>query len=40
MKGIEQLFKRLDYNNSGTINYSEFLTATVDKKIALTKANL
>lgn len=30
----------MDFNNNGTINYSEFLAATVDKKIALTRANL
>jgi calcium-dependent protein kinase len=40
MKQIDQLFKRMDYNNTGTINYSEFLAATVDKKKALTNANL
>jgi len=37
---IDQIFKRLDFNKDGTINYSEFLTATVDKKRTLTTANL
>lgn len=37
---IDALFKRLDFNKNGTINYSEFLAATVDKKLALTKQNL
>lgn len=37
---IEQLFQQLDFNKSGWINYSEFLAATVDKKTALTNANL
>ena len=37
---IEQLFKRIDVLGRGSINYSEFLAATVDKKIALTNANL
>jgi calcium-dependent protein kinase len=37
---VAQIFKKLDFNNTGMINYSEFLAATVDKKIALTNANL
>ena len=37
---VESLFKKLDIKNTGMINYSEFLAATVDKKIALTRANL
>lgn len=37
---IEKIFKRFDFNKSGKINYSDFLAATVDKKQALTKANL
>jgi len=37
---IDKLFERLDFNKNGTINYSEFLAATVDKKVALTKQNL
>jgi calcium-dependent protein kinase len=37
---VEALFQKLDIKNTGIINYSEFLAATVDKKIALTRANL
>ena len=37
---IDLIFKKMDFNKCGRINYSEFLAATVDKKIALTKANL
>lgn len=37
---IDMIFNKLDFNNSGKINYSEFMAATVDKKIALTNANL
>lgn len=37
---INQIFEKLDFNNTGMINYSEFLAATVDKKKALTKSNL
>lgn len=37
---IDQLFQQLDFNNTGQINYSEFLAATVDKKTALKNANL
>ena len=37
---VESLFKKLDIKNTGMINYSEFLAATVDKRIALTRANL
>ena len=39
-KYIDQLFSRFDINKKGEINYSEFLAATIDKKSALTKANL
>lgn len=34
---IEEIFSRF---KDGEINYSEFLAATVDKKVALNKANL
>lgn len=37
---IDQLFQKLDFCNTGKINYSDFLAATVDKKQALTNANL
>jgi Ca2+-binding EF-hand superfamily protein len=29
---LENIFKSIDFHHSGTINYSEFLAATVDKK--------
>ena len=34
------IFANLDFNNNGSLNYSEFLAATVDKKKAITKDNL
>ena len=37
---LHSLFSRLDFNNNGSLNYSEFLAATVDKKMAITKDNL
>jgi calcium-dependent protein kinase len=40
ISALEKLIKKLDFNHNGLINYSEFLAATVDKKIALRNANL
>ncbi|CDW72438.1 protein kinase domain containing protein [Stylonychia lemnae] len=37
---LEEIFKRLDHDQDGQINYSEFLAATVDRKKALTMQNL
>jgi Ca2+-binding EF-hand superfamily protein len=37
---IDLVFSKLDFNNIGQINYSEFLAAAVDKQRALTEANL
>lgn len=37
---VEKLFQKLDSNNLGSINYSDFLAGAVDKQIALTNANL
>ena len=37
---LENIFKSIDFHHSGTINYSEFLAATVDKKKTLTMQNL
>ena len=33
---LDNIFKSIDMNHDGEINYSEFLAATVDKKKALT----
>ena len=32
---LEDIFKAVDFHKQGTINYSEFLAATVDKKKTL-----
>lgn len=37
---LENIFRTIDFHKEGTINYSEFLAATVDKKKALTMQNL
>jgi len=37
---VEKIFRSLDTNGDGLINYSEFLAATVDRKKALTMQNL
>jgi calcium-dependent protein kinase len=37
---LEDIFKTIDFHKEGTINYSEFLAATVDKKKTLTMQNL
>ncbi len=37
---VERIFRSLDGNGDGLINYSEFLAATVDRKKALTMQNL
>ena len=37
---VDRIFRTLDTNGDGLINYSEFLAATVDKKKALTMQNL
>lgn len=33
---LDNIFRNIDLNHDGEINYSEFLAATVDKKKALT----
>jgi len=37
---IEQIFKTIDTDNSGVINYTEFLAASIDKKIYLQEDKL
>lgn len=37
---LDDIFKMIDFDKDGMINYSEFLAATVDKKKALTMQNL
>ena len=37
---VEELFKVLDFNKCGYIEYEEFLTATIDKSKLFTKENL
>jgi Ca2+-binding EF-hand superfamily protein len=36
VEDVEKIFRSLDSNGDGLINYSEFLAATVDRKKALT----
>ena len=40
VEDVEKIFRSLDSNGDGLINYSEFLAATVDRKKALTMQNL
>lgn len=37
---LKEIFKSVDFEKEGGINYSVFLAATVDKQKALTKQNL
>ena len=37
---LNDIFEKIDLNNDGEIEYSEFLTVTIDKQQAFTKANL
>lgn len=37
---INQIFERIDFNHDGEINYTEFLAVTVDRRKAITEANL
>lgn len=37
---INQLFERIDFNHDGEINYTEFLAVTVDRRKAITDANM
>ena len=37
---LNQIFERIDFNHDGEINYSEFLAVTVDRRRAITEANM
>lgn len=37
---INEIFARMDFNGDGEINYTEFLAVTVDRRKAITEANL
>ena len=37
---IEEVFRQIDLNNDGEINYTEFLTVTMDKRQQITEDNL
>ena len=37
---INQIFERIDFNHDGEINYTEFLAVTVDRRKAITEANM
>lgn len=37
---INQIFERIDFNGDGEINYTEFLAVTVDRRRAITEANM
>lgn len=37
---LDEMFRNLDFNQDGQINYSEFLAATVDRRKTLTLQNL
>ena len=39
-KELETIFKNVDFNHDGEINYTEFLAVTVDRRKALQHANL
>ena len=37
---INSIFERIDFNHDGEINYTEFLAVTVDRRKAVTDANM
>ena len=37
---LDEIFDRIDLNHDGEINYTEFLTVTMDRRQAMTRANL
>lgn len=40
LKKVETVFSEVDFNNDGTINFSEFITVTIEKEKLLTEDNL
>ncbi len=40
LQKIESVFSEIDFNNDGTINFSEFITVTMEKEKLLTEDNL
>jgi calcium-dependent protein kinase len=40
LEEAEQIFKRADFDDNGTIEFSEWCTATMDKRKMLTKQRL
>lgn len=40
LKKVETVFSEVDFNNDGTINFSEFITVTIKKEKLLTEDNL
>jgi Ca2+-binding EF-hand superfamily protein len=39
-KMIDQIMKSIDYDNNGSINYTEFLSGTLDRQILFNQDNL
>jgi Ca2+-binding EF-hand superfamily protein len=39
-KLIDQIMKTIDYDNNGSINYTEFLSGTLDPKVLFNEENL
>ena len=37
---VNEIFERIDFNHDGEINYTEFLAVTVDRRRAVTEANM
>lgn len=37
---LSAIFERIDFNHDGEINYTEFLAVTVDRRRAITNANM
>ena len=37
---VGKIFERIDFNHDGEINYTEFLAVTVDRRKAITEANM